>query len=34
MNQLMLFRYIISIYCGNHTKHINIQCGKNVQIWR
>jgi hypothetical protein len=27
----MLFREIISVYCENHTEHINTLCGKNIE---
>jgi hypothetical protein len=31
-NCLMLFADIISIYSGNHTKHVNTLCGQNAVL--
>jgi predicted Zn-dependent protease with MMP-like domain len=31
-NRLMLFREMISVYCENHTEHINTLCGQNVEF--
>ena len=28
----MLYREIIAVWCGIHTKHINIVCGQNVEL--
>jgi hypothetical protein len=32
-SQLMLAREIITIYCGNYTKHINTLCGQDVEFF-
>jgi hypothetical protein len=31
-NRLMLFRYIIAVYCENHTEHINTLRGQKAQV--
>jgi hypothetical protein len=31
-NRLMRFREIIAVNCKNHTEHINILCGQNVEF--
>jgi hypothetical protein len=33
INQLMLFRETIAIYCENHTEHINTLGGQNAEFW-
>jgi hypothetical protein len=32
LDQLMLFRETNTVYCENHTKHINTLCGQNVDF--
>ena len=29
----MLYREIIAVFSEIHTKHINILCGQNVELW-
>jgi hypothetical protein len=29
---LMLFKEIITVYCENHTEHINTPCGQNAEF--
>jgi hypothetical protein len=32
-SQLKLYREIIAVCSGIHTKHINTLCGQNVELW-
>jgi hypothetical protein len=31
-NRLMLFRETVTVYCENHTEHINTLCGQNTEL--
>jgi translation initiation factor IF-1 len=31
-NQLMLFGGTVSVYCENHTEHMNTLCGQNAEV--
>jgi hypothetical protein len=32
LNQLMLFRETVTVYCENHTEHTNTLCGQNAEF--